>query len=178
MNTPLQDATALTERIQDMLHHAPEGSQELAICAEALSHLQHCCDALAKLPEPQYRMLEVGERIEEGDEFKYHNGLWCEVLNSVGTKLNFAPKGCFRRRIKPNPQYRMLEVGEMIQEGDQFYMGVWLPVEYAIGHELRPEWVGEYRRRIATAQDFRDIENMLTRCNSVYAQGLKQGEKA
>lgn len=126
MTIPLQDATALTERIQDMLHHAPDNAPEVAIYTEAILHLHYCCDALARLPEPQYRMLEEGETIKSGDE----------ILGG----------------------------------------GVWLQCFHSIGQPLFPGYC--VRRPIPTAQDFRDIEGFLTRCNSVYAQGLKQEEKA
>ena len=125
MTTLLQDATALTERIQNMLHHAPAGSPELEVYALAISHLQHCCDALASLPEPKYRMLTGHDTLQYGDEWQ----------NKVGD---------------------------------------WQPTKYI----SLPALDGHYRRPIATAQDFRDIEGFLTRCNSVYAQGIKQGGKA
>jgi len=73
-------------------------------------------------------------------------------------------------------QYRLLEKGEILERGDEIRTlgttGAWAPVSASIGKPLNPAYKG--RRRIATAQDFRDVENMLVRCNSVYAQGMKQ----
>lgn len=55
--------------------------------------------AKADKPEQQYRMLEVGETIQEGDEHKGSMGAWSPAAFTVGAKVRNV--GNFRRPINP-----------------------------------------------------------------------------
>jgi len=50
-------------------------------------------------PEQQYRMLEAGETIQEGDEHKGSMGVWSPAAFTVGAKVRNV--GNFRRPINP-----------------------------------------------------------------------------
>lgn len=81
----------------------------------------------------------------------------------------------------PEQKYRMLEAGEIIQEGDEWlnpYDLKWRD-SVAFGGHVVPNGK-PYRRPIRPAQpqDFAAIEQFLVNCNSAYAQGMKQEDKA
>lgn len=83
-------------------------------------------------PEKRYRELRLGERVQEGDEFR-HGIDWLPALRIGRVVTN----GYYYRRPLndsiPNPElvtpkYRMLEAGELIQEGDEYHSyGGWVP---------------------------------------------------
>lgn len=67
------------------------------------------------LAESEWRILEKGEIIQEGDEY-FNSSKWCPT-ESAGAVLNDYMK--YRRRITQETEYRILEKGEIIQEGDE-----------------------------------------------------------
>lgn len=55
-----------------------------------------------KKPKQKYRMLRIGERIREGDEFNdpsERDNEWGQVWGSVGSKVRRVDAGYFRRPI-------------------------------------------------------------------------------
>lgn len=92
-----------------------------------------CPEVNEKIPaEQQYRMLEVGEIVEEGDEWLI-DGEWHEC-DMIG--VNVANILVDVRR--PLPRYRPFREGDMVCEGDQWYLnGRWTDFSEAHwGHEL------------------------------------------
>lgn len=65
------------------------------------------------------------EILKEGDEYKHSRGEWYSIISSVGSKRSsLNPDYKVRRPVTPSvtePEYRMLEVGEEIQAGDEFW---------------------------------------------------------
>ncbi len=86
-----------------------------------------------KFEEPEYRFLQTGEKIKAGDQFLHQETLsWREVPDLfVGLSILPCYKNETRRKVQPiAPVYRELEVGETIQEGDEYYDrfdGEWYP---------------------------------------------------
>jgi hypothetical protein len=98
------------------------------------------------VPEPQYRELEHGEAILITDEWLGDDGQW-QVRESVqpGERLFLAGKPPVeglqppergghhtrhRRRVDGAPKYRILAVGEIIEDGDEYRSNVdgrWYP---------------------------------------------------
>ena len=71
----------------------------------------------------QYRSLGPKELIKKGDECRHDSAPWHKVDASIGwTGSDFS---CyeFRRRVhgkKVKPEFRFLEAGEIVQEGDEW----------------------------------------------------------
>lgn len=110
-------------------------------------------EPVAEAPEAQeYRLLERGEVIQEGDEMLYPGDGWHDA-RIVGQKVNFAT---FRRRVIPadEPGYRYVENGETIKKGDELLTwtyGPWAPINpntcsFRI-NALGPNPAGTYRVR-------------------------------
>lgn len=100
--------------------------------------------------DPSYRELEIGELIQEGDEYyDIHNGGWCPTkgadLNAyVSHTMNY------RRKISKEQDsgyyYVNLKAGDIIQKGDEFdYSGEW-DVTRAEG--LKASRHANYRRKV------------------------------
>jgi len=81
--------------------------------------------------EAGYRLLEVGESIQEGDEF-YVESVDEWFFTHIGhLSLHNTGATKYRRKVgsikDPAPvetEYRLLEVGEFIKEGDEYYCGL------------------------------------------------------
>lgn len=111
-------------------------------------HYGHHNGAATVLQEG-YRLLEEGETIEAGDEYERPPGKWHEVRFIVGQTWRDTDHYPVRRPLaaEQQPAYRMLEDGEVIQEGDEFQVrrtGAWekthdpgWPVEAARGINYR-----------------------------------------
>jgi len=90
--------------------------------------------AVSKMDKPmpiqhtEYRFLEVGEMVQEGDEY-YGGDKWYVTNYNPAWKCTAAASNVYRRKVKPigepiqHTEYRLLEVGEMVQEGDECYCG-------------------------------------------------------
>jgi len=107
--------------------------------------------------EAGYRWLKSDEVIEATDQFKdCFNKQWKNPLHSVGgiAGLNFR----WRRPIKPEPapapvEYRMLQVGEVIEKGDEYLdLGEW-DITTRPGGDVGKYQVDKYRRKIDTTKD-------------------------
>ena len=78
------------------------------------------------IPYTEYRLLEVGELIQDGDEFYSETAdMWFSTnIGNTLTKSTSATK--HRRKVEtveepiPYTEYRLLKEGEIIQEGDEF----------------------------------------------------------
>ena len=101
-------------------------------------------------PVPSYRMLELGEQVLPGDEFKTYRGDWIPTccLAEDNELVTHHVIGRYRRPVQA---YRMLEAGEQIEEGDECSTsGSWLPVHsHVVGESLFACNVGFFRRKIS-----------------------------
>lgn len=106
--------------------------------------------------EPKYRMLERGEAIQTGDQYESpcFPGMW-ENVNRIGYIFCLERYLPHRRLVVvkvAEPQYRNLEHGETIQEGDEFHhqarpAGEWVPTR-SIGTNFNAEGGLTYRRAL------------------------------
>lgn len=92
-------------------------------------------------PGAGYRLVEVGEYIETGDEWFEEDGRWEESCWKTGSCVPKAVKTPLRRKIAAAaapapPTYRLLNPDEIIREGDEWYFG-------RRGHEW-VDWVGAH----------------------------------
>jgi hypothetical protein len=165
---------------------AAKGQREA--CGQFLTGLRgrrdlcDCCDLPASAhriakPEPQYRMLEAGEVIQDGDEVRLAEDLWSpttrlgSLVDEVGgysyrrpIPAPVAPEAGLRADFQPRepkakarsdggaakgPEWRLLEIGETIKSGDQFlaHAGDWRYVEVDIDTKAYAK--GSHRRLIA-----------------------------
>jgi hypothetical protein len=98
--------------------------------------------ALGVLCGDGYRFLEPREVIEEGDEFFVSStGRWVECSSmSIGFAVDPRAGVAFRRKlpVAPGEGYRLLEPGEILAKGDEFWngRGEWRPWVYSIGGPL------------------------------------------
>jgi hypothetical protein len=121
---------------------------------------------------PEYRILKVGELIQQGDElYNEFDNEWIETSFLTSEQIKVVNNTIYRRKItdcdlKEDPSikyrvetvaYRKLEKDERLQDGDEVYVGEdhWLPVYVA-------DWItpaivrnGTYRRKI-TDCDLKD----------------------
>ncbi len=102
-------------------------------------------------------LTDPDELLREGDEYKHPTGEWYPIRSSVGSKRSTIDMGCgVRRPITPTPsvtepEYRMLEVGEVLQTGDEYQRsrdGQWHPTADA-GARIEAGEDLTYRRRVA-----------------------------
>lgn len=104
-------------------------------------------------PEQQYRILESGELLQAGDEINHPcwDNEWIKAVFEPGEKASRSQSNQYRRQIKPGPEqeYRILEVGERIEDGDEFKSkaGGWRAGR-DIGHYVTESDFGRYRRPI------------------------------
>ena len=76
-------------------------------------------------PGEGYRLVEVGEYIETGDEWFEEDGRWEESCWKTGSRVPKAVKTPLRRKIAgppAPPTYRLLNPGEVIREGDEVWI--------------------------------------------------------
>lgn len=107
---------------------------------------------LVPLSAPEYRMLEVGEQICPGDEWRLKDSsdFWQRVVATIVEILRREDVDNFRRPLrKSNPEYRMLRFGELICEGDEVEgHGRWMKVIITVGTPVLQNCVGKFRRRL------------------------------
>jgi len=118
--------------------------------------------------EQEYRMLEEGEIIQAGDEcISPGNSDWTPVQYTVGQPVIPGCADLFRRPVThpaPQQEYRLLEVGEQVQAGDESSrngLAPWVPCEYTVGLVIRDHWEDHFRRpvtRPAPQQEYRMLE--------------------
>ncbi len=81
--------------------------------------------------ESQYRMLEIGEEVLEGDEYQKRSGEWKVVSSSEKLAVpNYRRTAIdnIRRKITAKPQYRCLELGEEILSTDEARKSYDMPI--------------------------------------------------
>jgi hypothetical protein len=82
--------------------------------------------------ETEYRFLEVGELIQESDQF-YAQSIDQWLFTNIGHMSHHNTEACkYRRKVEPvETEYRFLKEGELIQEGDEYWCcGDWRVVYY------------------------------------------------
>jgi hypothetical protein len=91
----------------------------------------------------EYYILRYGDRVKEGDEF-FLDLAW-EPANSIGANYGMddgaADRCVYRRKLtdSKNPNYRMLVKGEVIQEGDEYWLyGEWASDDASVGETYDP----------------------------------------
>lgn len=117
-------------------------------------------------PGEGYRLLKDGEILQEGDEV-FEQSRWKPTIFKGHTVGQGMPKGGIYRRkleepkaeknepaIDPGEGYRLLDIGEALQDGDEFLVGgdIWL---LSNGHRRKQKvgdtgYSGPYRRKIET----------------------------
>ena len=105
--------------------------------------------------EAGYRWLVAGEVIKATDQFQnIYDKQWKNPCFTIGRSVGYGFK--WRRPIKPAPapvEYRTLQVGEVIEKGDEFkFCGGWEPTTRA-GGTIMPDDKGDYRRKIDPTKD-------------------------
>lgn len=100
--------------------------------------------------QAEYRILELGEVIQQGDE--YHcMGIWKPHTDCIGEKVG--PSILITRRklqvTKPEEpvNYRLLNLGEVVEEGDEFYENQWKSLTASAGYVITPHHY-PFRRKI------------------------------
>jgi len=102
-----------------------------------------------------YRELHLDEELQAGDEWD-HDGSWNKT-NCMGSKVRDAritPVGLltYRRKmevVNPGPGYRLLEVGEHIQEFDEWFKnGKWIQTQFGDNEVIKPTDGCSYRRKV------------------------------
>ena len=111
-------------------------------------------------PGAGYRLVEVGEYIETGDEWLEEDGRWAASYWKTGSCVSKAIETPLRRKIAgppAPPTYRLLNPDEIIREGDEYRWtcGEWVPtVETGRdGTRVTGEFFGRYRRQIKSYED-------------------------
>ena len=115
----------------------------------------------------EYRFLEVGELIQEGDQF-YAQSIDHWFFTNIGHMSLHNTEACkYRRKVEPveipdeEPEqpvetgYRFLKAGERIQEGDQYYGGAsnWCKTNHHLHEEYTAPYSNVYRRKDERKQD-------------------------
>jgi len=95
-------------------------------------------------PIGEYRYLEAGETIQEGDEEQIWPGRWEVNTDDIGNILGpmAAQDKLLRRKISAEPRYRPFVEGDVIEEGDQYINiddNYWPFSESSIGNKLNGE---------------------------------------
>jgi len=108
-------------------------------------------------PAPEYRTLSVGDVIEAGDQaMNPKTGVWEEKASVVGhtiTEFHWI----FRREVRAKT-YRLLDAGEAVKNGDQFFeMKCWIPADVFVGKILLPKRV-PFRREWSHDEEYRILE--------------------
>lgn len=113
------------------------------------------------IPYTEYRRLKEGEIIQEGDEFL------CPLLNEWEcTKRVGCSNKCgltYRRKVEASNEpeqpveveYRLLKVGELIEEGDEHCDKVhlkWHPVRNGVGKKVRSHF-NDHRRKVEASNE-------------------------
>ena len=111
----------------------------------------------------EYRLVEVGELIQDGDEFYSETAdMW--FLTTIGntlTRTTGATK--YRRKVEASNEpeqpveveYRLLKVGELIEEGDEHCDKVhlkWHPVRNGVGKKVRSHF-NDHRRKVKASNE-------------------------
>jgi len=91
------------------------------IINKALDQVIEKASGHAGYPQYEYRYLEIGEYMEEGDEFSENDSEWMPVNIFPQKERNIFTNGnsIVRRKIK-EPQYRLLNYREKVEEGDEW----------------------------------------------------------
>ena len=85
--------------------------------------------------ETEYRFLKAGERIQEGDQYYGGASNWCNTNHHLHEEYTAPYSNVYRRKVEAveipaeepeqpvETEYRFLKVGEIIEEGDQYWCG-------------------------------------------------------
>jgi hypothetical protein len=119
--------------------------------------IKDASDTVASAPEAGdgYRLLELGETLEKGDEWWTPLRGWIPTTSVGACALPY-----YRRKLNPEPRtcYRLLEVGEPILIGDAIYCSEdgerWLPFSRGLNTSVREDEV--IRRPVSR---FGDLES-------------------
>ena len=124
-------------------------------------------DKSTPIPYTEYRFLEVGELIQDGDQF-YAESIDHWFFTSVGHMSLHNTEACkYRRKVEPveipaeepeqpvETEYRFLKAGERIQEGDQYYGGAsnWCNTNHHLHEEYIAPYSNVYRRKDEQKQE-------------------------
>jgi hypothetical protein len=102
-------------------------------------------------PGTGYRLLKHGEIIQEGDDFRRNDGGWSPTTAPGAAVRN--PGDVYRRKAGAEPSFRILDVGELVRAGDEWWdRDTWKQTEAPGSLAIRG---CVYRRRVpASAQPF------------------------
>jgi hypothetical protein len=126
------------------------------------------CDLIAPDPGDGWRLLGLGEKLKEGDQYVARGRTdWICMDKSYKGMEQKWPNLIYRRRVEPAPVqpdpgegWRLLQSGETIQRDDEVFGGtMWWKVGGAVGRHLKESRVGKYRRRVEPqAKGWEDYE--------------------
>jgi hypothetical protein len=111
-----------------------------------------------------YRFLKPGEVLRSSDEFNgsifFEDDGWRPAAEA-GRAARAGQEGEYRRPLpEPGPAYRLLNVGETIQPGDEFrnlFRDIWSPT-YNAGRSISGADEGYYRRPLPITPDVEPVD--------------------
>lgn len=115
-------------------------------------------------PGEGYRLLKDKEIIQGGDEYYSRScGKWIET-GDAGDTVNYSKLRtieAYRRRVEGKTVWRLLEVGETIREGDEFYSFVlgWAEVAKSEGLVVNIA-MNPIRRKLPLSTDNKQIADL------------------
>ena len=56
-------------------------------------------------PEVEYRFLEIGETVQEGDEYHVWGDKWCTTAHNIHSPCKVVTKNFYRRKVKATPVF-------------------------------------------------------------------------
>ena len=110
----------LRERVKELEGRlqALEATQEALDAHNGITNARIGSGRLTVDFDGAWRKIEVGEIIQEGDQYLWIGGEWKTQTTLTGDRLTDG-HGWRRRVTPPEPQYRMLDVGEKIEKTDE-----------------------------------------------------------
>jgi hypothetical protein len=107
----------------DLLNQLYEMSDEKDITIDELINeiLKEYMDKIKVKEEIQYRLLSIGDIIRENDEFYSDGNGWINIHPSLVGSIYYKELKPCRRKIEIISGYRLLNDGEIFEEGDEYF---------------------------------------------------------
>jgi hypothetical protein len=121
------------------------------IVNEALELLTNTCSGHDGYPEYEYRYLELGETLKEGDEFIENGSEYMPVIIYPCGLNVFTNTSCTVRRKIQVPTYRLLNYKERVEEGDEWLNTCsheWIKTIWPFPPVFQIDKSATYRRKI------------------------------
>lgn len=147
------------QMLLDSTAHAIEAGTPCVFFRDPLGAVNNVVfsDSISVEPAPQYRMLEAGEIIQEGDEADLGCG-WQYVTSSIGMKMINEAAGSFRRRISiKTPSAVESAIGAMTEVCPRFAKEA---AKSVLGDTLYDAFMRGARREIIGELEAKDAERL------------------